>query len=954
MAVNEIYKSASIKANVTATASMTKTSIKFTTQDNGTAKLIFNITKESLPLPLGSAATAKIFLRMADGSVFEKDATIIDPVNGQVEYILVEEINHPGTVKGEMNVYFSNGQSMTVCQFQFAIEKTVKDRDIVPVAEYYVKDFNTLQTDIEQRAAVINETVDGMQEKVDAFESTAVTLDPRLTTVEGKVNTVTTQLADTVKKVNGVTPVNGNVTIPVPDTSTLATKTEVVAKADKTYVDSQIGNIGNASPKGTYATLVALQTAFPTGTTGIYIVTADGKWYYWNGSAWTAGGLYQSTGIASLGITKDKINRKSVGVVQLEDSAVDNGNLFNKNTVTDGYYVQYGSGNLATSASNAASDFIEVEPNTTYTIKNRINQSAFYDVDQKFISGISVASLDVTLPYTFVTPSNAYYMRVTVGNTYKDSYIFNKGSVAENLEYRKYSLKNLTVEDKSIKDVDVTKLKQYKVLNLFNKNTAELDKLLNYTTGAPFASTNYFTSDYIKVDPSTSYVRNTATIKRYAFYDSTKTYISGESDTSSDVITTPSNAMYIRISGKTVDIDLYQFEKGSYLSPYSKFGEYTLNGLAGTSSKSTAPYKRTLTLHDAWVNWLYGNKFPVGFLGDSTINGSGTTGYTLGVVGTDTNSPNAFPKKLEEVLRSVTGNNILRIYNAAISATNSSQNGVNNLEGWFGLGAVFNDVKMIGIGHGINDRLRAIDKKTYKELFKKDIKDIIEWCISKNIQPFLLTTQAAAEAGVKTQYQGTYPLRTSEAIETVANKVKKELAFEYGLELIDVNYYTERFLQYSAYTAQQIIPDQLHFGDIGHKYESELMFSQFCPNAIEVSDYTKIDFSSQKITNSVPQDWLTLPATAPDGFKIYANYTKADTTDLKLMTAYVFINKKGKMSLKAYKNNLNSLTYLKINGVISNLTNLETVIGNLDMGLHTIEVFSGASTVADFKGLILE
>jgi len=60
-----------------------------------------------------------------------------------------------------------------------------------------------------------------------------------------------------------------------------------------------IANIGSSSPKGVYATLSALQTAFPTGTAGIYIVTADGNWYYWNGSAWTAGGTYQSTGIGS-------------------------------------------------------------------------------------------------------------------------------------------------------------------------------------------------------------------------------------------------------------------------------------------------------------------------------------------------------------------------------------------------------------------------------------------------------------------------------------------------------------------------------------------------------------------------------------------------------------------------------------------------------------------------------
>lgn len=45
-----------------------------------------------------------------------------------------------------------------------------------------------------------------------------------------------------VKEINGVKPVDGKVSIPVPevDTSKLATKTEVTAKADKTYVDKQV------------------------------------------------------------------------------------------------------------------------------------------------------------------------------------------------------------------------------------------------------------------------------------------------------------------------------------------------------------------------------------------------------------------------------------------------------------------------------------------------------------------------------------------------------------------------------------------------------------------------------------------------------------------------------------------------------------------------------------------
>jgi hypothetical protein len=55
-----------------------------------------------------------------------------------------------------------------------------------------------------------------------------------------------------------------------------------------------LNSIGDASPRGTYATLAALQTAYPAGATGIYVVTADGKWYYWSGSAWTSGGAYQT------------------------------------------------------------------------------------------------------------------------------------------------------------------------------------------------------------------------------------------------------------------------------------------------------------------------------------------------------------------------------------------------------------------------------------------------------------------------------------------------------------------------------------------------------------------------------------------------------------------------------------------------------------------------------------
>ena len=66
-------------------------------------------------------------------------------------------------------------------------------------------------------------------------------------------------------------------------------------KADKTYVNTITQSLASGSPKGVYPTLAALQAAFPAGNANIYVVSADGKWYYWSGSTWVIGGVYQNT-----------------------------------------------------------------------------------------------------------------------------------------------------------------------------------------------------------------------------------------------------------------------------------------------------------------------------------------------------------------------------------------------------------------------------------------------------------------------------------------------------------------------------------------------------------------------------------------------------------------------------------------------------------------------------------
>lgn len=100
-------------------------------------------------------------------------------------------------------------------------------------------------------------------------------------------------------------------------------------------LEALISNIGNASPKGAFATLADLESAYPTGTDGIYLVEADGHWYYWNGGAWTDGGTYQATEIADGSVTRAKLADalKSKMLLQYESTDYKDLNDAPKNSV---------------------------------------------------------------------------------------------------------------------------------------------------------------------------------------------------------------------------------------------------------------------------------------------------------------------------------------------------------------------------------------------------------------------------------------------------------------------------------------------------------------------------------------------------------------------------------------------------------------------------------------------
>ncbi|WP_111292145.1 phage baseplate upper protein [Bacillus safensis] len=166
-----VSKNGSLDFDVNAyTNSSVSTSINFWTQDRQTARLVFKLSKDGVPLPL-AAVTGKLVLVMSDGSRFIRDVTIVDRMNGHAEYVLSDqEIKHYGNVQAELNLYYANDQSMSVHQFSFNISKSLIDQDIVPITEYYVDEFEALRAKINELYEESIQTIDDLRAKFEDLE----------------------------------------------------------------------------------------------------------------------------------------------------------------------------------------------------------------------------------------------------------------------------------------------------------------------------------------------------------------------------------------------------------------------------------------------------------------------------------------------------------------------------------------------------------------------------------------------------------------------------------------------------------------------------------------------------------------------------------------------------------------------------------------------------------------
>ena len=633
-------------------------------------------------------------------------------------------------------------------------------------------------------------------------------------------------------------------------------------------------------------------------------------------------------------------------------------NLFNKNDITINKYLNGENGKEIDMQTYFVSDYITVVSEGTYAF-TLCEQIIGYDKNYGFVANLNNSTGIISIPLNckyvrFASPIESLNKaQVEEGNTKTGYENYRLGIKSELINGNKNDIDGDIFKDNTI---DILKLKNVTIgKNIFNKNNiTDYMYFGNGTTG----TVEGWCGSLLELESNKDYIYNKKMY--YSLFDKNMNFISGKTEVDEiSSFNTGDNIKFIGIGITISDLDTLQIEVGTISTSYEKFS-YTLDDVKIKNEN----YDRIYSLSDAWFNWSNGEKFPVGFLGDSTTDGAGCSGWTYenghekldslagGWGKVDYINEKAYPYLLEKLIQKETGNTNARIYNIGYSGTflEWAKPKLNEI-----FGNVYKDVKMVGITYGINDRSNFSNLKDYADCMRNNLEYFIKYFYKKGIQPFLVTSQATVEP--YDEFNGTYPLRTSESINTVANTVKRDLAKIYNLEIIERTDFDEHLMTYSSYNMTDIINDTLHFSDKGNELVAGYLFSQFCPRVITIKDSNTqiLGFTSQRMKSQIPtKKWETLLYLNPfeNGFKIKAKYVKDNSDDITMLDFYILNYSKNRFTVNSYITQVQS-QYVEIDENKIVIDEIYKVLGNLDIGLHHIVAKSGKTTNVDFKGFKL-
>lgn len=110
-------------------------------------------------------------------------------------------------------------------------------------------------------------------------------------------------------------------------------------------------------------------------------------------------------------------------------------------------------------------------------------------------------------------------------------------------------------------------------INLFDKEVYTKDYRLSTSAGNMYATSGYGVSGFIEIKPNKTYSLTTSIASYCAEYNENKVFIRGYEKLSTNRATMSSNAKYFKFDFKLDDIDSIKIEQGSIATPYSPYGQ---------------------------------------------------------------------------------------------------------------------------------------------------------------------------------------------------------------------------------------------------------------------------------------------------------------------------------------------------------------------------------------------
>ena len=246
------------------------------------------------------------------------------------------------------------------------------------------------------------------------------------------------------------------------------------------------------------------------------------------------------------------------------------------------------------------------------------------------------------------------------------------------------------------------------------------------------------------------------------------------------------------------------------------------------------------------AEWHAGNKYPIAFFGDSTVDGAistsnGVDEATLynnrflsgGVVPDgfnhdhdETEVPNCFVSVLQKMGRDFYRNSVCRVYNAGWRGQRLN-NGWARLNSYNSLynNPAYSDVKWVCLDFGINDSnnsstgLDVLISATYSQSVA-----IVLDAFARGVQPALAATNPIV--GINNDDLN---LGHNEDIVLLIDTVKRQIAKEFNLEFLELGGELYKWISTNrdGISSDVAIPDDTHLADLGHIKQAEIILCKY-------------------------------------------------------------------------------------------------------------------------------